>query len=251
MSDKNETQVSEKEPRLLQKIEKTRVRQKSYTLDLKIRTPASLGYIGIEGLDPAPALVRLAETKGIDVIAITDLYSGSFIDRIVDAAKDTALEVIPGCELRCTVGNCNDVTITCLFPQTFNSHQVNDFLQGLGIPPEARQKPSYLATAPFENILARVEELGGVVLPSRLDKTPHRLEAIPALVEKYGFRAFDLAYGDSVKFFKSRWPKLKFHLFSFSNANALAQVGSRCAKIKLPTPGFLGLREVVARDLRA
>jgi hypothetical protein len=81
-----------------------------------------------------------------------------------------------------------------------------------------------------------------------MDKTPHRLAAIPTLVEKYGFRAFDLAYADSIRFFKSKWPKIKFQLFSFSNAHALAQVGSRIAKVKMSEPGFTGIKAMVARD---
>jgi hypothetical protein len=50
--------------------------------------------------------------------------------------------------------------------------------------------------------------------------------------------------------FKKRWPKLKFHLFTFSDANALAQIGSRNARVKLANPGFQGIREMVARELQ-
>ncbi len=62
-----------------QQIEKSRARPKSYVMDLRIHSPASLGYLGIEGLDTAPALVRLAQVKGINVIAVTDFYSGKFV----------------------------------------------------------------------------------------------------------------------------------------------------------------------------
>jgi hypothetical protein len=88
-------------------------------------------------------------------------------------------------------------------------------------------------------------------LPSRMDKTPNRMAIIPTLVEKYGFRAFDLAYMDTSKFFKTRWPKVKFHLFSFSDASALAQVGSRIARVKMSNPGFEGIRAIVSRDQTA
>jgi hypothetical protein len=81
-----------------------------------------------------------------------------------------------------------------------------------------------------------------------MDKTPHRLAVVPVLVETFGFRAFDLAYADSARFFKTQWPKIKFHLFSFSNAHALAQVGSRIAKVKMPDPGFVGVKAMVARS---
>jgi hypothetical protein len=48
--------------------------------------------------------------------------------------------------------------------------------------------------------------------------------------------------------FKKRWPKTQFKLFSFSDAYALAQIGSRSVRLKLSTPGFAGIREVMARQ---
>lgn len=242
-------EVDEAAP-LSQRVEKTRTRQKSYLMDLRIHSPASLGYLAIEGIDTAPALVRLAKVKGLDVIAVTDFYSGKFLDRIQQAARDTELTIIPGVVIRCAIQGCDDVILSCLFPETYTTSNVEDFLRALQIPDSAFGDKKYLVQMPMEQILATIDRFNGVVLPSRMDKTPHRMAAIPTLVEKYGFRAFDLAYPDSNRFFKTRWPKIKFNLFSFSNANALAQVGSRIAKVKMKDPGFTGIREIVARDAR-
>ena len=107
---------------LARQIEKTRTRTKSYVLDLRVKSPASRGYLGVEGLDSAPAIVRLAKVKGLDVIAITDLFSADFVDRMVSAAKDSPLTVIPGVSLRCRVGNCDDVVMTCLFDEIGRAH---------------------------------------------------------------------------------------------------------------------------------
>ncbi len=230
------------------RIEKTRTRQKSYLMDLRIHSPASLGYLAIEGIDTAPALVRLAKVKGLDVIAVTDFYSGKFVDRIQAAAQGSELTIIPGVVLRCSLPGCDDVVMSCLFPESHTTASIEAFLRALQIPESAAGDKKFVVRVPFEQILATVEQFNGVALPSRMDKTPHRMAAIPTLVEKYGFRAFDLAYPDSSRFFKSRWPKVKFHLFSFSNANALAQVGSRIAKVKMKDPGFTGIREIVARN---
>src|SRR5688572_10321035 len=81
------------------KPERSKPRQKSYVMDLRVHTPESLGYFGIDEIDTAPALVRLAKVKGLDVIAITDFFSADFIDRIMAAAKDSPLTVIPGVDL--------------------------------------------------------------------------------------------------------------------------------------------------------
>ena len=233
---------------LSQQIEKSKTRQKSYVMDLRVQSPASMGYLGVEGLDSAPAIVRLAKVKGLDVIAITDFYSGEFIDRMVTAAKSSPLTVIPGVSVRCRVKTCSDVVISCLFPESITSQGISEFLRELQVPEDARGKPDYVITASIDQLLHSLSTRNGIAIPSRLDKTPHRLSIIPELVENYGFRAFDLAYSDSSAYFKKRWPKLKFQLFTFSDANALAQIGSRNAKVKMPTPGFEGLKELIGRE---
>ena len=47
--------------------------------------------------------------------------------------------------------------------------------------------------------------------------------------------------------FKKLWPKEHFNIFSFSNANALAQVGNRAEKIKLNELNFSGIKEFMTR----
>lgn len=219
----------------------------NYVLDLKVNSPSSLGYIGVDGIDSAPAMVRLSKVKGLDVIAITDLYSGDFIDPLVTAAKGSPLTVIPGVSIRCKVGTCSDVMLSCLFAETMSSAAVTNFLTALQVPNEAKGRANYTVAATLDQILHTLESFNGVAIPTRMDKTPQRLAVLGELVENYGFRAFDLAYNDSAEIFKKRWPKLKFQLFSFSDAYALAQIGSRSARVKLPEPGFAGIREIVAR----
>ncbi|MCO6430929.1 MAG: hypothetical protein J5J00_08715 [Deltaproteobacteria bacterium] len=244
----SENVAAEQPKNLSASIEKSRAKKKSYLMDLRIHSPASLGYLGIEGIDTAPALVRLAKVKGLDVIAVTDFYSAAYIDRVIDAARNTSLIVIPGVDLRVTLKNCDDVILSCLFPESSNAQAIHDFLRALGVPSAAMGNRKYLVSHPFDHVLSIIDEFGAVALPSRMDKTPHRLAVLPQLVETYGFRAFDLAYADSVSIFRSRWPKIKFQLFSFSNANALAQVGSRMARVKMPDPGFAGIKHLVARQ---
>jgi hypothetical protein len=224
-------------------------KQRSYVMDLRIHSPVSLGYIAIDGIDTAPALVRLARVKGIDTIALTDFYSGEFIDRVSQAAKENGVTLIPGTVIRAQLGSCDDVVLSCLFPEEYTSAHLRAFLDQLGVPERARGDKNYLLKLPFADILRILHSHGGVALPSRMDKLPNRMAAIPELVEKYGFRTFDLAFADSVRFFKTRWPKMKFNLYSFSNAHALAQVGSRIAKVKMQEGGFAGLKALLQRTV--
>jgi hypothetical protein len=233
---------------LSEQVEKTRTRNKSYVMDLRVHSPASLGYLGVEGLDSAPAIVRLAMVKGIDVIAITDFFSGEFVDRMVTAARNSPLTVIPGVDLRCKLASCDDVLLSCLFSEQFTSGDINNLLDELQVPVRMRGNKSYVLSVSLDHILHTIEKFHGVALPSRMDKTPHRMTVIPELVETYGFRAFDLAYADSADYFKKKWPRIKFQLFTFSDANALAQIGSRIARVKLHSPGFAGIKQIVARE---
>lgn len=231
----------------LQRLDK-KSKLKNYVMDLRIHTPNSLGYLAIEGIDTAPALVRLAKVKGLDLIAVTDFISGAFIDPVKAAAASSGIAVVPGTVIRCTLENCDDVVLSCLFPEECASSHIESFLDQLAVPASQRGNKAYIIRENFEKILNLIEKFNGVALPSRMDKTPHRLGIVPVLVEKYGFRTFDLAYAESSKFFKVRWPKRKFNLFSFSNANALAQIGSRVAKVKMDRGGFVGIKELLKRD---
>jgi PHP family Zn ribbon phosphoesterase len=229
--------------------DKVRSRQRSYHLDLRIHSPASLGYLAIEGIDTAPALVRLAKVKGLDAIGITDFYSGQFIDRVQAAAQGTEVMVVPGVTMRCIVDRCDDVTVTVLFPTSFTGAQVDLVMRRLDVPVSAAGNRRHLLQLPFADVVRIVESEGGFIVPSRMDKTPHRMAVIPALVDQYGFRSFDVAYAETARFFRMRWPKTKFNLCSFSNAHALAQVGSRTAKVKFFDFNYESIRSLFARAL--
>lgn len=217
-------------------------------LDLRIHTPSSLGYVPLNFLDTAPALVRLAKAKGLDMIAVTDYYSGDFIDRVQQAAKGTSLMVIPGTVVRCQIDSCSEVFLACLFPESYDSKAVNDFLLKLNVPKSAANKPTFILKQSFEEILGIIDECGGIAIPSTMDKTPSRMSVIPTLVEKYGFRVFDLSYLPETKeYFKKKWPELKFHLLSFSSANALAQVGNKTSTVVMAGDGFTGLKSFATR----
>jgi hypothetical protein len=221
-------------------------------MDLRVHTPTSIGLKGVEGiLDVAPALVRLAKVKGIDVLGISDYYNGDFLDRVQQAAQNTKITVIPGLDLLVSVGNCDDVEISCLFPENFGSEDVRTVLNSLGVKCVDSDDSIFRVDLNITKIIERIEQVGGVLIPSRMDRTPGRRGVIPILVEEFGFRTFDLALIESAAYFEQNWPQYSFNLFSFSNANALAQVGSRITRVSLPHPTFAELKSVVMRQLLA
>ncbi len=220
---------------------------KKYSIDLRIHSPASIGYFSTGGVDPAPALVRLAKVKGIDTIAVTDFHDASFVDLVRSLASGTPVTIIPGVDIRCQVEDCREVYLTALFPETTTAVDIERILQVLEIPQEARGRRDFCLATPLKQILETVESNGGIVIPSRVDKTPYRQLAISTLIEKFGFHAFDVVHPENTEFFRERWPEGEFTFFTFSNANALAQIGSRVAKVRMTSPGFEGIKELVRR----
>lgn len=220
---------------------------KKYTLDLRVHTPGTVGYFLSGGIQPGPALVRLAKVKGLDLIGLTDFYDASLIDKIGARPKGSGVSILPGIDFRCQLSGCSDVFLTALFPEQTSGHTLAELLENLGIPKSARGKKSYVTEIPIASIIEAVEREGGIVIPSRVDKTPYRQLAIKALVEDFGFRVFDLVHPESIEYFKDHWPDGGFTFLSFSNADALAQIGTRVATLKMSSGDFSGLKEVVKR----
>lgn len=227
---------------------------KKYAIDLRVHSPGTVGYFSAGGIDPGPALIRLAGVKGLDIIALTDFYNAAHIDVIRNSpgaanVNRGNLTILPAFDICCQIGNCREVYGIVLFPEETPSATLFEVLSRLGVPRSAFGRRDYVLSLSFDEVLAIVEGNGGVLIPSRVDKTPYRQLAIPVLVERYGMRAFDLAHPDSPEFFWERWPRGGFTFFHFSNANALGQIGSRCGKVKLSQPGFAGIKEIVQRRL--
>lgn len=220
---------------------------KKYAMDLRVHSPVSEGYFSTGGIDPAAAMIRLAKSKGLDVIAITDYNSADFVDLVKNEAKETSVTVLPGVDLQCSVGNCNEVSFVALFPEEYSSKELNEILKELGIPETAKGRKTFTLREELKKVIQVVESRGGVLIPTRLDTTPHRVIAVKELVEKHGFHAFDLVHPENPEYFKENWPSGEFTFLSSSNANALGQIGSRNMQLRMSSPGFSGLKNLVSR----
>ena len=217
---------------------------KKYSIDLRIHTPGTIGYFLSGGINPGPALGRLAKVKGLDIIGLTNFYDSSLVDSITERTGDVC--ILPGFDLRCVIGGCNEVYFTALFPEGTKSSVLAGVLEQLHVPKGSNK--SYSLQLPVAQVIKTIEDKGGVIIPTRLDKTPNRLSSIKELVEVHGFRVFDIIHPESVEFFKERWPDGGFTFLSFSNAGALAQIGTRTSEVKLTAGGFAGLRELLVRQ---
>jgi len=221
---------------------------KRFLIDLRVHAPGTVGYFANGGINPGPALVRLAQVKGLHMIALTEYYNVTYLDQVRSAIKpDCELVILPSVMLLCELGECKEVPLLVLFPETATSENINRLLEELQVPVAARGNKNYCLPNDFGSILECIERNGALAVPSRVDKTPYRQLAIKELVEKYGMHAFDLAHPDSPDFFRDRWPSGGFTFFSFSSANALGQIGNRVGKVSLAQLGFEGIKEIIQR----
>ncbi len=220
---------------------------KRYAIDLRVHSPGTEGYLAPSGVDAAIAIVRLARVKGLTLLGLTDQYNASHVDQVKALAQNTSLTVLPGLDLCCRIGHCEEAQITALFPETHTSADLFQVLELLRVPPSAYGKTGYCIRLPFADVVDIVEQNGGVIIPSRVDRTPYSQLAIPTLVNEFGFHVFDLAYPDNPEYFRERWPQGGFSFFSFSGANSLGQIGNRASKLRLENPGFAAIRELVKR----
>ncbi len=221
---------------------------KRYLLDLRVHAEGTAGYFANGGIDPGPAIIRLAQVKGLHMIALTEFYEAQYLDRVRAAlTPECELLILPSVMLLCEVNGCREVPILVLLPEAATGETIYQLLDALGVPAAARGRKEFCLDRPFHEVLAVIESFGAVAIPSRVDKTPYRQLAIPALVEQYGLHAFDLAHPESPDYFRDRWPNGGFTFFSFSSASALGQIGNRVGKVSLPELSFQGIREVVQR----
>jgi PHP family Zn ribbon phosphoesterase len=238
--------------KLNQQIEKVEIKPykiRSYSLDLRIHTPASDGYLTIGGIDTAPALVRLAKVKGISALGITDFYSTDYIERVLEAAIGSNILIVPGFTLRAQLDECHDLPLIALFPNTLPITQLSDLIDAFQVPKKLRGKNDFLVKVPLSEIIDQIEALEGIVIPSRIDKTPLRSAVVRRLIEKFDFTTFDLAYFDSQSLIKKQFPKRQLNLWNFSSAFSLAQVGSRTADVKLAEVSFSEIASLAQRKV--
>ena len=105
-------------------------------MDLHIHTPASSDYqqMNISILD----ILQRAESKGIDILAITDHNTFKFITSVQDEAKKSSadLVVLPGIEITLQEG----AHILAIFDTDFDEKKQTHFLGTLKIPVDGSVK---------------------------------------------------------------------------------------------------------------
>jgi 3',5'-nucleoside bisphosphate phosphatase len=173
---------------------------KTYRAELHVHTALS-PCAEVEMIPPL--IVQEAQERGIDLIAITDHNSTANIAAVQKAAAGTSLVVLPGMELQTR----EEVHVLCLFDSLDQVNQWQQIIDGL-LPsienqPDhfgeqfvvdetgdfIRREPRLLITSAnisIDDALARVNSLGGLMIPAHIDRRAFGLIAV------LGFIPFDL-----------------------------------------------------------
>ncbi len=216
---------------------------KLFKADLHIHTVLS----GCAEVEMIPSLIlRQAERKGLNLIAITDHNACHNAEAVMEAAVGTNIHVLPGMELQ----SREEVHLLCLFDtiESCRAWQERVFQK---LPPLTNQEklfgPQYVVNAAgdwlwteerllaqsadmtLEEIIDQVASLGGIAIPAHVDRPSYSLLANLGLIPKtLSVKALEVTpYFNPSKGFQE-WPQLKdWCLIVNGDAHRLSEIQDR------------------------
>lgn len=199
---------------------------KKYNVDLHIHSVLS----PCANLLMTPAnILKKADEIGLDIIAITDHNSGKNVEVAVKLAKKYEMNIIPGME----VESSEEIHLLCYFPQIkelikfqkiiYNNlpERENDE-EYFGYQLVTDEKDNYiskekrmLATAVKLNInqiVNKARKMGGVVIPSHVDKSYGIIKNLGFIPEDLNFKILEISKNSEIKKLKEKYPYLNSYM---------------------------------------
>jgi len=212
-------------------------------LDLHIHTVVS-ACAEIEMIPPL--IVRRACELGLDLIAITDHNTAGNVEAVQEAARGTALKVLPGMEVQTS----EEVHILCLFD---TSEQISAWQATVyNSLPSDRNRPEVFgaqyvvdATGDFvyenerllltsvamstDNVVAGVRALGGLPIAAHVDRPSFSLLGNLGFVpEGLDLAGLEISRRQTVEGFRAAYPQLAcWPLIGSSDAHQLSDMAVR------------------------
>ena len=189
-------------------------------------------------------IVMKAEMEGLDVVAVCDHNSAENAAACVEAAKGSAVRVLPGIECETREG----VHVLGIFDRPEQAERMQEFVwsrlpdepnrpeffgQQLVVTADGefvRCNPRLLAVsadAGIEEMCARIRELGGLALPSHVDKTFAGLIGVLGLLpEGLELEGVEISGALTPQEARRRYPQLHgLGLVRSSDAHRLNEIG--------------------------
>ncbi|MEJ5296685.1 MAG: hypothetical protein WHZ52_01465 [Armatimonadota bacterium] len=189
-------------------------------------------------------IVMKAEMQGLDVIAVCDHNSAENAAACVEASRGSPVRVLPGIECETREG----VHVLGIFDRPEQAAQLQEFVwsrlpdepnrpeffgQQLVVTADGefvRYNPRLLATsadAGLEEMCARIRDLGGLALPSHVDKTFAGLIGVLGLIpEGLELEGVEISAALTPGEARARYPQLAgLGLVRSSDAHRLSEIG--------------------------
>jgi predicted metal-dependent phosphoesterase TrpH len=134
------------------------------SVELHVHTPAS------HDIDPrwrtatAEDVVRLALARGLEVIAVTDHNSVAWCDVVRAAARDGALQVLPGVEISTSEGH-----LLAIFDREKPTREIEEILVQVGIRANHFGDLDAIASMNLTQLADLVDAEGGVAIAAHVD----------------------------------------------------------------------------------
>jgi PHP family Zn ribbon phosphoesterase len=226
---------------------------RTYTVDLHSHSPHVSGdYRG--PADTAPAhLVTAALEAGIDVLAVSDHFSVTYAEKVLEAARDERLRsgrrltVLPGAELKLRWRD-DEVHLIAVFAPERAESGFAALQLVLGMTPGEDPSMLHRVTVEHDPVSAAraIEALGGIGHVAHADRRfgDYRLLDRPLmkrLLDEAPISAVELIYStneEKVRALSSR----PVCCISSSDAHSPAEMGRRRTELALSEPTFAGLK---------
>lgn len=190
-------------------------------------------------------IVREAEAKGLDLIAITDHNTAENVWAVMEAAKGSSVKVLPGMECESREG----IHVACIFdklesvfslqeevyaalPETPRGHESFDEQMKVDPCGEFLGFNEHLCSTPtsigFEQLVERVRSLGGLAIPAHVDRPSMSLIAVLGFVPPdLDVPALEISKNTTPEKAAEKFPSLRgMTLISSSDAHCLNDIGA-------------------------
>ena len=137
-------------------------------------------------IDYAKAIIARAAELEVSVLAITDHNSVSSVTEYRIAAEDQKITIFPGFEIASSEG----IHILCIYPPDTAEERLERFLGELGI--RSPEPSSDLSSEPFEHVLQKVKEQGGITVAAHVTGDKGLFEVLDGQARIRAWRNKDL-----------------------------------------------------------
>jgi DNA repair ATPase RecN len=227
-----------------------------YHVDLHIHTPASKDHDWgkVEPRDVVKALVD----KKLDLVAITDHFSGEWVDKIKEACRAHAKDnrnndkipiILPGVEI--SVGG---IHLNLIFSEEKNTAHINHVLSRLKVPPEIHGNPEYTLSLGIEDAINVAKSEGAIVVGVHCHSEKGVVGGLDGLLRQQALESVDFLelHGirnpqknlETILFVRDRLDYKKIPFIMSSDAHKADGLFDGCL-VKMASPNFRGLQQII------